>query len=147
MGLLDDILFQFGIGTPDFAKDQQRLAKEVGRAQADRIEQGTRLRGDIEDMIRGMAEGGAPPAFRLGLRPGEGTDIGEFLGQIQSNAELNHLMRLLGIGEGNVSTANQALGVGAGFEAQRQDNLSDLILSILSGIGGGGGGAGGGGRV
>ena len=135
MGLFSDLLAQFGLGRTDFQRDQQRIADRVGQAQAGRVEQGTRLRADLEALIREMAGGGAPPVFRLGTRPGQGTDIEEFIGQINPRtAELNQLFRLLGVGEGNVSTANQALGQAGDFERRRQDNLSTLIGALLGGF-------------
>jgi hypothetical protein len=125
------------------ARSQGALAGQVGAAQYDRIAQGTRLRQEIENMIKSMADGGAPPAWRLGTRKGEGSDIEEYMSQLQSNAELNKLMELLGVGEGNVSTANQALSASmVGDEARRQQTSqwAQALLFSLGQMGGGGGG-------
>lgn len=143
MGFFEDLLASFLPIRTDKQRFQDRLSERVQNAQADRIEQGTDLRQGIEDLIRQMAQGGAPPIFHLGTRPGEGSDLEEFFSQVQPNAELNKLMELLGIGEGSVGAAEASVPASLSLEGDRQQRARDLAQALLFGLGGGFGGGGG----
>lgn len=115
--------------------------RDAAQAEAERIRQGTRLRSELEDMVKQMAQGGPPPVFRLGTRPGEGSDIEEFMSGIQSNAEFNKLMQVLNAGEGPTGASTSALQLGFQGEQDRRGANQDLINALLmAGLGLGGGG-------
>lgn len=141
MGFFEDLLSGIGLIPSDEERNLLRTGQRVSDAEAEQIQQRTRLAGDVEDLIRQYGGQGRPPVFEFDLR--NPTDIGEFMEGIQPTGELNALMRLLGSLPASTSAADSASQLGLGLRQRREDNLNDLANVLLMGFGGGGSGGGG----
>lgn len=128
-------------------KQAEALANDPAvAAQTRRLEQGTRLRGELEALVKSMAQGGPPPVFHLGTRRGEGSDIEALMSGIASNAEFNKLLQVLNAGEGPQGAATTSLQgrIGIGNEQRRsnEDLISALLMLGINHFGSGGSGGG-----
>ena len=138
--VLDKLLNKGGRGGGSGALDA------ASQAEAALLQQRQRLTAQIESLIGSMAEGGRPPAFKLDLENPQ--DIEKFLSGIASPAELNSLMKLLGVsGTAGTGASRTSAILGQQRDIREEDQLGqlsrDLILAFLSKPGAGGGGGGG----